>query len=44
MGVIGVEHSMELWELFCETGEPMAYLFYRLAADEEAADVISPSA
>lgn len=39
-----METSLELWELFCETGEPMAYLFYRLAADEEAAEAISPSA
>ena len=43
-GVIGMETSAELWELFCETGEPMAYLFYRLAADEEAEQAISPSA
>lgn len=39
-----METSQELWELFCETGEPMAYLYYRLAADEEAEDAISPSA
>lgn len=43
-GVIGMETSAELWELFCETGEPMAYLLYRLAADEETAEAISPSA
>ena len=39
-----METSQELWELFCETGEPMVYLLYRLAADAEAADAISPSA
>ena len=39
-----METSLELWELFCETGEPMAYLFYRLAADEDAEQAISPSA
>jgi hypothetical protein len=37
-----METSAELWELFCETGEPMAYLHYRLAANAEEA--ISPSA
>ena len=39
-----MENSEALWALFCETGEPMAYLLYRLAADAEAADAISPSA
>lgn len=39
-----METSSELWELFCETGEPMVYLHYRLAADAEAEDAISPSA
>lgn len=39
-----MENSEALWALFCETGEPMAYLFYRLAADEDADDAISPSA
>ena len=43
-GVMEMETSSELWELFCETGEPMVYLHYRLAADAEAEDAISPSA
>ncbi len=37
-----METSSELWELFCETGEPMVYLLYRRAADAE--DAIEPSA
>ena len=37
-----METSAALWKLFWETGEPMAYLYYRLKADEEEA--ISPSA
>jgi len=37
-----METSEALWALFCETGEPMVYLHYRLVVDGEEA--ISPSA
>lgn len=35
--------SADWFDLFFDTGEPMAYLLYRLAADAEAGEIL-PSA
>ena len=31
----------KLWEYFCLTGEPLAYLLYQAARDREAAGPVS---
>ena len=36
--------SADFWRLFCDTGEPMAYLLYAAATELEAEDEILPSA
>ena len=37
--------SADYWRLFCDTGEPMAYLLYAAAAEAEpAGEEMRPSA
>lgn len=36
--------STDFWRLFCETGEPMAYLLYAAAETEPAGEALRPSA
>ena len=37
--------SADFWRLFCDTGEPMAYLLYAAAVEtEEVGEEILPSA
>ncbi len=36
--------SETCWRLFCDTGEPMAYLLYAAALELETEDEILPSA
>lgn len=34
----------ELWEIFCETGEPLCWLWSRLAEDDTKDDENAPAA